>query len=152
MHLAGVTKSFGDRTLLDDVSLRVSTSQRLCLVGRNGVGKTTLLRIIAGEMAADSGEVGIPRGWRVALHDQRPPRADGRTLGLYVAELLGDVESIERRLSELEQAMADGDQPLWRRDMRSRCMACARFSSTTLIRITAMAPKPRLRMIPACCT
>ena len=109
MHLAGVTKSFGDRTLLDDVSLRVSTGQRLCLVGRNGVGKTTLLRIIAGEMAADSGEVGIPRGWRVALHDQRPPRADGRTLGLYVAELLGDVESIERRLSEREQAMADGD-------------------------------------------
>jgi ATP-binding cassette subfamily F protein 3 len=109
MHLAGVTKSFGDRTLLDDVSLRVSTGQRLCLVGRNGVGKTTLLRIIAGEMAPDSGEVGIPRGWRVALHDQRPPRADGRTLGLYVAELLGDVESIERRLSELEQAMAGGD-------------------------------------------
>jgi ABC-type ATPase with predicted acetyltransferase domain len=63
MHLAGVTKSFGDRTLLDDVSLRVSTGQRLCLVGRNGVGKTTLLRIIAGEMAPDSGEVGIPRGF-----------------------------------------------------------------------------------------
>ena len=109
MHLAGVTKSYGDRTLLDDVSLRVATGQRLCHIGRNGVGKTTLLRIIAGEVAPDDGEVGIPRGWRVALHDQRPPRADGRTLGLYVAELLGDVESIERRLAELEQAMAGGD-------------------------------------------
>ena len=109
MHLAGVTKGFGDRVLLDDVSLRVSEGQRLALVGRNGVGKTTLLRIVAGEVAPDAGEVGIPRGWRVALHDQRPPRADGRTLGGYVAELLGDVEAIERRLAELEQAMADGD-------------------------------------------
>ena len=108
MHLAGVTKAFGDRVLLDDVSLRVSEGQRLCLVGRNGVGKTTLLRIIAGEIAPDGGEVGIPRGWRVALHDQRPPRADGRTLGAYVAELLGDVEAIERRLAELEQRMAGG--------------------------------------------
>ncbi|MFM7553221.1 MAG: ABC-F family ATP-binding cassette domain-containing protein [Actinomycetota bacterium] len=109
MHLAGVTKGYGDRLLLDDVSLRVSEGQRLCIVGRNGVGKTTLLRLVAGEITPDAGEVGIPRGWRVALHDQRPPRADGRTLGAYVAELLGDVESIERRLAELEQAMADGD-------------------------------------------
>ena len=109
MHLAGVTKGFGDRLLLDDVSMRVSEGQRLCIVGRNGVGKTTLLRIIAGEMAPDAGEVGIPRGWRVALHDQRPPRADGRTLGAYVAELLGNVETIERRIAELEQAMAGGD-------------------------------------------
>ena len=109
MHLAGVTKGYGDRLLLDDVSLRVSEGQRLCIVGRNGVGKTTLLRIIAGEISPDAGEVGIPRGWRVALHDQRPPRADGRTLGAYVAELLGDVEAIERRLAELEQAMAGGD-------------------------------------------
>ncbi|MFM7694069.1 MAG: ABC-F family ATP-binding cassette domain-containing protein [Actinomycetota bacterium] len=109
MHLAGVTKGYGDRLLLDDVSLRVSEGQRLCIVGRNGVGKTTLLRLVAGEITPDAGEVGIPHGWRVALHDQRPPRADGRTLGAYVAELLGDVESIERRLAELEQAMADGD-------------------------------------------
>ncbi|MFM7247884.1 MAG: ABC-F family ATP-binding cassette domain-containing protein [Actinomycetota bacterium] len=109
MHLAGVTKGYGDRLLLDDVSLRVSEGQRLCIVGRNGVGKTTLLRLVAGEITPDAGEVGIPRGWRVALHNQRPPRADGRTLGAYVAELLGDVEAIERRLAELEHAMADCD-------------------------------------------
>ena len=109
IHLAGVTKSFGARIVLGDVSLRVGTGERICLIGRNGVGKTTLLRIIAGEVNADSGEVGIPKGWRVALHDQRPPRADGRTLGAYVAELLGDVEAVERSLGELEAAMAGGD-------------------------------------------
>jgi len=109
MHLAGVTKSYGARVVLGEVSLRISTGERICLIGRNGVGKTTLLRIIAGEVNADSGMVGIPRGWRVALHDQRPPRADGRTLGAYVAELLGDVEATERKLGELEAAMAAGD-------------------------------------------
>jgi ATP-binding cassette subfamily F protein 3 len=109
MHLAGIAKSYGADTILDDVSLRVGTGERLCIVGRNGAGKTTLLRIVAGEVAPDAGDVGIPRGWRVALHDQRPPRADGRTLGAYVAELLGDVEAVERRLAELEAAMAAGD-------------------------------------------
>ena len=43
MHLAGVTKSYGDRTLLDDVSLRVTTGQRLCLIGRNGVVEDTMV-------------------------------------------------------------------------------------------------------------
>ena len=109
MHLAGVTKSYGARAVLNDVSLRVATGERICLIGRNGTGKTTLLRVVAGEVMPDAGEVGIPRGWRVALHDQRPPRADGRTLGSYVAELLGDVETVERRLAELEAAMAGGD-------------------------------------------
>ncbi len=108
MHLAGIAKSYGERTVLRDVSLRAGPGDRLCIVGRNGVGKTTLLRITAGEVDPDAGEVGIARGFRVALHDQRPPRADDRTLGGYIGELLGDVEAIEADLARLEAAMAEG--------------------------------------------
>jgi ATP-binding cassette subfamily F protein 3 len=109
MHLAGIAKAYGDRTVLADVSLRAGPGDRFAIIGRNGAGKTTLLRIAAGEIAPDAGDVGIPRGWRVALHDQRPPRADDRSLGGYVGELLGDVEAIEAELARLEAAMAGGD-------------------------------------------
>ena len=50
----------------------------MALSGRNGSGKTTLLRILAGEISADAGRVSLEKGARVALHDQRPPRAAGR--------------------------------------------------------------------------
>ena len=52
----------------------------MTLSGRNGSGKTTLLRILAGEISADEGAVSLEKGARVALHDQRPPRAPGMTL------------------------------------------------------------------------
>ena len=47
----------------------------MALSGRNGCGKTTLLRILAGEIGADEGRISMPGGTRVALHDQRPPRS-----------------------------------------------------------------------------
>ena len=50
------------------------------MVGRNGEGKTTLLRILAGQLAPDSGSVSMPRGASVALHDQRPPLDSELTL------------------------------------------------------------------------
>jgi ATP-binding cassette subfamily F protein 3 len=80
----------------------------MTLAGRNGSGKTTLLRIIAGEAAADGGTISIPRGTRVALHDQRPPRETG-TLRDYVTSALSWIEEIEADLAALEGRMAGGD-------------------------------------------
>ena len=71
----GLAKGYGADEVFRDVSFRVAPGERLALVGRNGSGKTTLLRILAGEIGADAGEVGFPRAARIALHDQRPPRA-----------------------------------------------------------------------------
>jgi ATP-binding cassette, subfamily F, member 3 len=80
----------------------------MTLAGRNGTGKTTLLRIIAGEAGLDEGTVALERGTRVALHDQRPPREQG-SLREYVTSGLGWIEEIEAELARLEQGMADGD-------------------------------------------
>ncbi len=82
---------------------------RLAVVGRNGEGKTTLLRIIAGQLAADGGRVSLPKGARIALHDQRPPlEVAGRTLEEYVAEGMADAIAAEAELAELEARMAAG--------------------------------------------
>ncbi len=105
-----MSKSFGAREILHEVSFRVAPGDRLAVVGRNGEGKTTLLRIIAGQLAADGGRVSLSRGALVALHDQRPPlEVAGRTLEEYVAEGMADAIAAELELAELEARMQAGD-------------------------------------------
>ncbi|MFN8122709.1 MAG: ABC-F family ATP-binding cassette domain-containing protein [Thermoleophilia bacterium] len=110
MDVVQIEKSYGARTVLKDVSFKVGPGERLAVVGRNGEGKTTLLRILAGRLSADSGQVSAPRGTRIALHDQRPPtEALDRTLHDYVCEGMADAIAAEARLAELEARMAGGD-------------------------------------------
>ena len=109
LHVTGLRKSYGAHVVYDGVSFRLPPGERLALIGRNGAGKTTLLRTIVGEIDADAGDVGKPKSYRIALHDQRPPIAGAHTLGSYVGEGLADVHAAEDRLQELERRMAAGD-------------------------------------------
>ena len=109
MQAIQISKAFGARDVLDGVSFRLDPGERLAVVGRNGEGKTTLLRILAGLLAPDAGRVSLPRGARVALHDQRPPLGTGLTLEAYVAEGLDAARRAEAELAELEGRMAGGD-------------------------------------------
>ena len=72
----GVAKSLGGRTLFSDLSFVLSPGARLGLVGQNGTGKTTLLRILNGEMAADAGEVRRADGLRIVYFDQGREQLD----------------------------------------------------------------------------
>jgi ABC-2 type transport system ATP-binding protein len=65
MELAGVTKRYGSRYAVRDVSFSVAPGERVAVLGPNGAGKTTLLRILAGSLKADAGELSIPGrvGW-----------------------------------------------------------------------------------------
>lgn len=66
----GVSKTFGDRTLFQDLDVLLTPKQRLGLIGTNGSGKTTLLRILTGDMQADSGQVKRADGLRIVWFDQ----------------------------------------------------------------------------------
>ena len=78
--LAGraITKSFGSRLILDGADLAIEPQARIGVVGPNGGGKSTLLKILAGLEAPDGGEVARRRGTRVAYLDQHPA-GDDRT-------------------------------------------------------------------------
>jgi len=72
IDLQKVTLLGTDRALLEDLSLTISTGDRIGVVGINGVGKSTLLRIIAGELRPDSGDIRRGRGVQVGMLDQIP--------------------------------------------------------------------------------
>jgi ATP-binding cassette subfamily F protein uup len=76
-----MTKSFGPRTLFDDLSLTISEGDRVGVVGPNGAGKTTLLRILAGADKPDDGEVHRRRRLRVATIRQHDVFDPGATVG-----------------------------------------------------------------------
>jgi ATP-binding cassette subfamily F protein 3 len=82
-----LTKSYFARELFSDVTLQMTAGERLGLVGRNGHGKTTLLRLILGQEEADSGEITIPRNYRIGhleqhLHFSQPTILAEAALGL----------------------------------------------------------------------
>ncbi len=71
IRVENLTKSFGDRLILDEVSFTMSAKERVGLVGQNGHGKTTLFQIINAEEQPDSGSVVIPKNYRVVYVKQR---------------------------------------------------------------------------------
>ena len=72
----GLTKRFGERVIVRDFSLRVLRGDRIALTGANGVGKTTLLQMLTGEVAPDSGTVTLGTGLEIAVFDQARARLD----------------------------------------------------------------------------
>ena len=70
--------SYGLQVLLDSIDLVVEKGQRVCLIGRNGAGKSSLLKVIAGEVDLDKGDVIIQSGLRIARLEQDLPEADDR--------------------------------------------------------------------------
>jgi ATPase subunit of ABC transporter with duplicated ATPase domains len=91
--------------LFDDVSFVLSNGERAGLVGPNGVGKSTLLRVLAGLHPATAGHVSTGAGDRVAYLDQQPPDPE-LTLSQHLERSAGEVYSIDRRMRQLETMMS----------------------------------------------
>ncbi|MCH5286148.1 MAG: ATP-binding cassette domain-containing protein [Christensenellaceae bacterium] len=68
--LEHVGKSFGDKTVLSDISLTLPDGGSVCFFGPSGCGKTTLLRLICGLEKADGGTIAVPKGTRFSVHFQ----------------------------------------------------------------------------------
>jgi len=102
-----VTRSLSGVTVLDDVSLGVGTGSRIGLLGPNGVGKSTLLRILAGLEPPDEGTVErAPASLTVGLLDQEPGEAPGETLRGFLAERTG-VSAAAAELDRTGATMTD---------------------------------------------
>ncbi|MDQ6972911.1 MAG: ATP-binding cassette domain-containing protein, partial [Mariprofundaceae bacterium] len=91
MTLSHLSKAFGPQVLLDDISFSIGRGVRLGLIGRNGEGKSTLLKIMAGLVDADDGQVTLRGGISVAYLPQAPHFDAGQTVFQVVAAGLGEV-------------------------------------------------------------
>ena len=86
-----ITWGIGDAPLLDDVTFQIEKGERICLVGRNGVGKSTLLKMLTGEMVPDSGEVWRQQGIKIASLQQDVIKQTGQTVFDVVALEMGTI-------------------------------------------------------------
>jgi ATP-binding cassette subfamily F protein 3 len=109
LTVENVAKSYGDRRVLEGVSLRIDRGERLALVGGNGAGKTTLLRIIRGIEPADAGRVTVASSAVPGYLSQDLEEA--ATLG-ETARSDPEARSIEARLREIEHEMDGADRTL----------------------------------------
>jgi ATP-binding cassette, subfamily F, member 3 len=102
LQVNGITYRIGGRLLLDQANVTVPTGHRAGLVGRNGIGKSTLFKIVLGELSPESGSINMPRNARIGTVAQEAP---GGSESLLSVVLQGDVE----RTDLLAQAETETD-------------------------------------------
>jgi ATP-binding cassette subfamily F protein uup len=107
LSIDNVSMAYGHLPLLDGVNLQVEAGERLCVIGRNGTGKSTLLQIISGELVPDSGSVWRQPGRRVGKLAQDAATADTRSVFEAVSEGLEHLGEDEwQRESRVEQILS----------------------------------------------
>ncbi len=109
LQLTGLVKEFevGQR-LLDGFSLQVDSGERVGLLGRNGTGKTTIFRMITGQVEPDEGTITIAPGRRLGLISQIPVYPDGYTVEDVLDSAFAPLRQMERELKHLEEQMGQG--------------------------------------------
>jgi len=93
-----LAKSFGSRTLFENISLGISEGERLGLIGPNGSGKSTLLKILSGQLEPDSGTVSLRRNTRVGYVPQEATFPEGLTVAEIIAQAIAGehLDDLER--------------------------------------------------------
>ncbi len=112
INLRNISLAFGGPTLLEDVSLRIAKGERICLLGRNGTGKSTLLKVISGELPPDGGVIDRQQGLRVARLEQDIPRDLQGTIYEAIAGGLGPIGQHLSRYHKLSLRTEQGEADL----------------------------------------
>ncbi len=115
LHLNDLTYRLGPRLLIDQATVALPPNAKVGLVGRNGTGKTTLFRIILGELATESGGVGLPKNVRIGAVSQEAPGGPESLIEVVLAAdternaLLAEAETTEdpMRRADIEMRLVD---------------------------------------------
>lgn len=111
IELNNIKKNYGLKNVLDGVSFEIKTGERIALIGDNGSGKSTILKIISGEEKADSGKVNIRKEAEIGyLKQVYPNENDSIVVEEYLKRSFKKYFDMEKRLKELEVLMLDKNQ------------------------------------------
>ena len=105
LQAQAITKQFGAKLVLNEVSLALNEGERMALVGENGAGKSTLFKILVGELTADSGQISFDPEAAVGYLPQENILEEGLTVQDYLARAVGDLDQLGRTLAEMEAEM-----------------------------------------------
>jgi ATP-binding cassette subfamily F protein 3 len=100
ISMGNVGVEFGATEIFRDISFTVAPGDRWAIVGRNGTGKTTLMRLLTGELQPTKGSVARMPGLRVALMDQHRRFPDDQSLWDIVADAFGELRKLEQSLAQ----------------------------------------------------
>ena len=106
LGLQDVSIAFGGPPVLDHASLVVERGERVCLLGRNGAGKSTIMKLLAGLLVPDAGEVVVQSGVTVAMLEQEIPGALEGSIHEVVAAGLGETGALLARYHEASHRVA----------------------------------------------
>ena len=111
LRLNKVSLAYGHRALLDEVELDVHRGERVCLVGRNGEGKSSLMRVLSGEVQADDGECWVRPGMRVAYLAQEVGMDSHDSVFDVVAAGLSDLGELISDYHHAAKLLEESDTP-----------------------------------------
>jgi len=106
----GLAKYYGAQDIFSGISFQIGHGDKIALVGANGVGKTTLLRIITGLESPTAGRLSVAKAIRIGYLSQRADVQTERTLYEEMGAVFADLRAQQARLHQLEQEMADPDR------------------------------------------
>ena len=115
INLRNVQLSFGADPILDQISLTIDRGERLCLVGRNGTGKSTLMKVIAGDIQPEDGIIETTPTLRIARLEQEVPGDDDSSVYQMVARGLGEQGELLSEYADLSQQLGAADDALLQR-------------------------------------
>ena len=110
IRLENISKSYQGAPVLENVDFRVESGDKVGLIGRNGTGKSTLFRVITGEVTPDDGQIERMKRVRIACLAQLPDVPATKSLHDIVLEHFQEFLDLEKRLGELEQMLGNGDE------------------------------------------
>ncbi len=105
LSISNLSKFYGERQVLKDVSLMLYAGDHVGLVGANGAGKSTLIKILVGEVSADSGQITRMNDLEIGYLPQTLNDAADKTMDALIQESLGSLHALEARLRDLERQM-----------------------------------------------
>lgn len=98
LQIENLTKSHGDRMIFADVTFGINQGDKIALIAKNGTGKTTLLRCLAGTESADSGKITPRSGLKTGILEQTPQLPDEMT----IEDFVGNDDKLRRLLTQME--------------------------------------------------
>jgi ATP-binding cassette subfamily F protein 3 len=110
LSAADLAKSYGPVTLFAAISIDIPHSARIAIVGPNGIGKTTLLRVLVGLEEPSAGQTQLARGLTIGYLPQEAMLTGTQTLWDECLSVLGDLTAMEAEMASLEAAMSDPQQ------------------------------------------